>query len=475
MQIISIILSGGKGARLWPLSRSLYPKQFLPLVSDKTLFQETLERLQILGLQNPIVVCNNDHRFIVAENLQELDIKAQSILLEPLGRNTAPAIAAAAMVAMKNNDDPVLMVMPADHIIEDMQAYKTAIKSAFEYAQKGHMVTFGIKPTHAHSGYGYIETGSLVDKNVHQIASFKEKPNAKTAETFVKSGKHLWNSGMFCFKASAYLEELRLYQPELLKFVQQSVENAASDLDFDRLDKDAFEKCPDVSIDYAVMEHTQKGVVVGLDAHWSDVGSWDLVWEISKKDKDGNVCKGDIFTKDSRQNYIYSDEKLVCVLGANNLVVIDTKDALLVADKDSVENIKELVGKLKKENRKEVLNHKTVYRPWGHYTCISEGQRYQAKRISVKAGAKLSLQKHYHRSEHWIVVKGTAKVTKGEETFMLAENESVYLPSGIIHALENTGKSSLEIIEVQTGDRLDEDDIVRLEDLYGRVYNEASA
>ncbi len=467
--MIPVILSGGSGTRLWPLSRTLYPKQFLPLHSDKTLFQETVCRLKNLGLADPIVVCNEEHRFIVAENLQDIGYKAQNIVLEPAGRNTAPAIAAAALIAMKHNDDPLLMILPADHLIEDMDAFAASTKIAQNLAGKGHMVTFGIKPTHAHTGYGYIEIGELIEDNANEIARFKEKPDKKTAEEFIKSGRYLWNSGMFCFKASKYLAELEKYQPELLKHAKASVDNARNDLDFNRLDKDTFEQCPDIAIDYAVMENTKNGVVVGLDANWSDIGSWESVWEASEKDENANVCKGDIITQDSNNNYIYSDDKLITTLGVENLVIIDTQDALLVANKDNVQDIKLIVNKLKQAGRSETLEHKTVYRPWGHYTSISKGQRHQTKRISVKSGAKLSLQKHMHRSEHWIVVRGTAKVTKGEETFLLSETQSVYIPVGVVHALENPGKIDLEIIEVQTGSYLGEDDIIRLEDLYGRA------
>lgn len=467
--MIPVILSGGSGTRLWPLSRVLYPKQFLPLHSEKTLFQESVCRLAKLGLDTPIVVCNEEHRFIVAENMQDIGLKPKNIVLEPIGRNTAPAIAAAAIVAMKDGSDPILMVMPADQIVEDIKAFGKAITTAQSYAEQGNLVTFGIKPTEAHTGYGYIEQGSPLEENVCKIAAFKEKPDAKTAQNFLESGKYLWNGGMFCFKASVLLKELEEHQPGLLEHVKRAVDNAVNDLDFNRLDKEPFENAPNIAIDYAVMERTKNGVVVGLDAGWNDIGSWDSVWSVSPKDKNGNACKGDAIIQDSANNYIYSKEKLVSVLGVDNLVIIDTRDALLVADKSKVQDIKAIVNKLNEANRKEAIHHKTVYRPWGHYTSISEGQRHQTKRISVRAGAKLSLQKHHHRSEHWIVVKGTAKVTKGDETFILTENESVYLPIGVVHALENPGKITLEIIEVQTGSYLGEDDIVRLEDRYGRA------
>ncbi len=471
--MIPIILSGGSGTRLWPLSRELYPKQFLPLHSDKTLFQETLSRLKKLNLDDhiadPIIVCNEEHRFIVAENIKAIGYKAQNIILEPAGRNTAPAIAAAALIAMQSNDDPILMVLPADHIIENIDAFTSATKTAQELAEKGHMVTFGIKPTYAHTGYGYIEAGNPIEENANEISQFKEKPDKATAEEFIKSGRYLWNSGMFFFKASIYLAELEKHQPDLLKHAKASVENSKNDMDFNRLNKDDFELCPNIAIDYAVMEHTENGAVVGLDANWNDIGSWDSVWEVSEKDENNNLYKGDIIAHNSKNNYIYSKEKLITTLGVENLIIIDTQDALLVADKNSVQDIKLIVNKLKQDNRSEAIHHKTVYRPWGHYTSISKGERHQTKRISVKTGAKLSLQKHHHRSEHWIVVRGTAKVTKGDETFLLSENESVYLPIGVVHALENPGKIDLEIIEVQTGTYLGEDDIIRLEDLYGRL------
>ncbi len=467
--MIPIILSGGSGGRLWPLSRPLYPKQFLALHSDKTLFQETVYRLKQLGLEDPIVVCNEEHRFIVAENMQNIGYKAQDIVLEPIGRNTAPAIAAAALIAMQKGQDPLLMVLPADHIIEDMKALAQATKTAQEMAEQGYMVTFGITPTEPHTGYGYIEIGQALESEAHEIAAFKEKPDLQTAEGFVQSGKYLWNSGMFCFKASRYLSEIEAHQPDLLAHVKEAVKNARYDLDFIRLPQDEFEKCADISIDYAVMEHTQKGCVVALDAQWNDIGSWDAVWAVSPKDSDENVCQGDVIVRDSHNNFIHSQDKLVTVLGVDNLIVVDTQDALLVADKTKVQDVKLIVDQLKVMQRSEAKHHRTVYRPWGHYDSICHGERDQVKRISVKPGAKLSLQKHNHRSEHWVIVKGTAKVTKGEESFLLTENESVYIPLGIVHALENPGKIMLEIIEVQTGSYLGEDDIIRLEDLYGRV------
>ena len=467
--MIPVILSGGSGTRLWPLSRPLYPKQFLALHSDKTLFQETVSRLKRIGTQDPIVVCNDEHRFIVAENLREIDCNAQNIVLEPVGRNTAPAIAAAAIVAIQSGDDPILIVLPADHIIDDVDAFSDAVKIAEGLAESGHLVTFGVKPTEAHTGYGYIELGESMGVDIHKIAEFKEKPDRETAEKFVNSGKYLWNGGMFCFRASSFLSELDALQPEMLACVKDAVDCAKTDLDFDRLDRDVFEKCADISIDYAVMEHTKNGVVVSLDASWSDIGAWDSVWNVSAKDADGNVCKGDVVVHDSQDNLIYSQSKLVSVLGAKNLVVVETQDAILVADMSKVQDVKKIVDTLKSSNRSEAKHHRTVYRPWGRYDSICMGTRDQVKRITVKPGARLSLQKHHHRSEHWVVVKGTASVTKGDDVLVVTENESVYLPLGIVHALENPGKIDLEIIEVQTGSYLGEDDIVRLEDRYGRT------
>lgn len=464
-----IILSGGSGTRLWPLSRPLYPKQFIALHSDKTLFQETAIRLKKIGLDAPSVVCNEDHRFIVAENMRMIDHDVQDIILEPVGRNTAPAIATAALSALKKDSDSILLVLPADHVIENLDAFGAAVQTAKELAEKGHLVTFGIKPTEAHTGYGYIESGDDIGEGSYKIAAFKEKPDEKTAQEFLESGKYLWNSGMFCFKASAFIEELEKHHPDIVVHAKSALEHSEKDLDFIRLETKAFEKCEDISIDYAVMEKTQNGAMVSLDANWNDVGSWDAVWEVSEKNQDNNVCIGDVITKKTKNCFIRGRHKLVCTLGLEDIIVVDTQDALLVASKEHVQEVKDIVSDLKKADRKEAKHHRTVYRPWGHYDSICFGERDQVKRISVKPGAKLSLQKHFHRSEHWVVVKGTARVTKGEEILTISENESVYLPVGIVHALENPGKIMLELIEVQTGSYLGEDDIVRLEDIYGRA------
>ncbi len=463
-----IILSGGSGSRLWPLSRPLYPKQFLRLHSDKTLFQETVLRLDSLDLLPSTVICNEDHRFIVAENMRTIDREYSDIILEPVGRNTAPAIATAAIMALKQDENAVLLVLSADHVIEDTQAFAKAVKQAGKLAEQGYLVTFGIKPSEPHTGYGYIEKGEEINEGSYNLAAFKEKPDLQTAQSFLDSGKYLWNSGMFCFKASTYLEELEKNCPDIITHVKNAIDKSKDDLDFIRLDEGEFEKCADISIDYAVMENTDKGAVVSLDTKWSDVGSWDAVWQVSEKDENGNFCKGDIIAK-STKNCLIRANKLVCTLGLEDMIVVDTQDALLVADKKYVQEVKSIVEDLKKADRKEAKHHRTVYRPWGHYDSICHGERDQVKRISVKPGAKLSLQKHFHRSEHWVVVKGTAKVTRGEETLIISENESVYLPVGIVHALENPGKIMLEIIEVQTGSYLGEDDIVRLEDIYGRT------
>jgi len=467
--MIPVILSGGSGTRLWPLSRKLYPKQFIALLSEHTLFQETLLRLKGLPMSDPIVVCNEEHRFIVAENLQHIQGGSASIILEPAGRNTAPAIAAAAHVALKKDKDAILLVLPADHTIDDIDTLEKTITKAGELAQDGYIVTFGVKPSKAHTGYGYIEKGDLIEGDAYKISAFKEKPAQKQADEFFKSGDYLWNSGMFCFKASVFLDELKKQNQNIVKYTKESVSKAVTDLDFLRLDKESFEKCDNISIDYAVMEKTALGSIITLNVDWNDIGSWDSLWASLVKDENGNSLQGDVYSEDSRNNLVMGKHRLVATLGVDDLVIIDTQDALLVADKSKSQDIKKIVDKLVKEKRSEVLHHRTVYRPWGHYDSICKGSRDQVKRITVKPGAKLSIQKHFHRSEHWVVVKGTAHVTKGEEVLTLSENESVYLPLGIVHALENPGRIPLEIIEVQTGSYLGEDDIVRLKDNYGRA------
>jgi mannose-1-phosphate guanylyltransferase len=465
--LIPVILSGGSGTRLWPLSRKHKPKQFLNLFGDNTLFQDTLSRLDGLDdLQPPITVCNHDHRFMVAEQLQELGVNNAEILLEPFGRNTAPAIAIAALQALESNENPLLLVLAADHVIHDVDAFHHAVNSAREQAENDALVTFGIVPTSPNTGYGYIEA---FEKNcVSAVSAFVEKPDLLTAQTYLESGSHYWNSGMFLFKASVFLTEFEQYAPEMLKACRLAFSASQKDLDFIRLEEATFKHCPSDSIDYAVMEKTTKAVVVPLDAGWSDVGSWSSLWECAEQDSDRNVLKGDIIIDDVQDSYIHSEHRLVSVLGLQHIVVVETADAVMIASKDSAQNVKEVVNQLINKDRSEAESHRLCYRPWGHYDCIDAGERFQVKRITVNPGASLSLQKHHHRAEHWTVVSGTAKVTCGDEEILLSENESTYIPLGTVHRLENPGKVPLEIIEVQSGSYLGEDDIVRLEDNYQR-------
>jgi len=467
--MIPVILSGGSGARLWPLSRSMYPKQFLAMNSDYSMFQETLRRLDGLDHKAPIVICNADHRFLAAEKLRELGTAPQSIILEPMGRNTAPAIAVTALAALEASDDPILLVLPADHAIKDKKPFHHAILAAEKLAKDGALVTFGIVPHQPHTGYGYIKRGKTAHNGGYDVEKFVEKPDQDTAIKFLKSGDYLWNSGMFMFRASRYLEELEKFQPEVLRHAKLAYEAAAADFDFIRLDAEKFAECPGISIDYAVMEHTAQAQVVPLDAGWSDIGSWASLWQVCEKDSEGNSLTGDIIAEDTQECYIMAENKLVTTVGVKDLIIVDTKDALLVAHKDRSEEVKNIVERLKSDDRSETALHREVYRPWGKYDSIGFGDRDQVKRITVNPGAKLSIQMHHHRAEHWIVVKGSARVTKGEETFMVHENESTFIPIGTIHALENPGVIPLEMIEVQSGSYLGEDDIVRFEDKYGRV------
>ncbi len=460
--MIPVILSGGSGTRLWPLSRPLYPKQFLALHSELTLFQETLKRLEKIGLADPIIVSNDDHRFIVAENMRSLGIAPARIILEPVGRNTAPAIAIAALAALELESDPVLFVLPADHVIQDQVAFEAAARKAEGIAREGHLVTFGVKPTEAHTGYGYIEAGEGVTEQAYSIKAFREKPDQETAEKFLAQGGFFWNSGMFVFKASRYLASIEKHEPEMLKHAKEALAKASKDLDFYRLDKSAFEQCKNISIDYAVMERTRDGVVVMMDAQWCDVGSWNSLWDVLPKDADGNVLRGDVIAQGSSNNYIYAEHKLIATLGVEDLIIIDTKDALLIADRHKVENLKDIVNQLSKDGRKEALHHRTIYRPWGYYDAVSGGANDQVKRITVRPGQKISLQKHERRAEHWVVVKGEAKVTRGDQTHAVKENESIYLPFNTLHSLENAGKGDLEVIEIQTGMSFGDDDIIRI-------------
>lgn len=469
--ILPVIMAGGTGSRLWPLSRDLMPKQFLKLDGDQTMLQTTISRLQGLESMPPLVICNEEHRFIAAEQLRHIGQLNHNIILEPFGRNTAPAIALAALYAVNKGDDPYLLVLAADHVIRDTGSFLKAVNAAKVAADDGKLVTFGIVASAAETGYGYIKSGRPLDhySDIFEVAEFVEKPNAQTAQGYIDSGLYYWNSGMFLFKASRYLDELKNHRPDILEACKLSMKVIAEDLDFVRLDKDAFEACPSESIDYAVMEHTHSAVVVPLDAGWSDVGAWSSLWDISAKDEHGNVCHGDVVVQDSKNNLIFAETSLVATVGLENSVVVQTKDAILVASKDCVQDVKAVVQHLKNSGRSEFRIHREVYRPWGKYDSIDHGARYQVKRITVKAGEKLSIQMHHHRAEHWIVVSGTANVTVDGKDSLLSENQSIYIPLGAIHALENPGKIPLELIEVQSGSYLGEDDIVRFSDRYGRV------
>jgi len=465
--IVPIILSGGSGTRLWPLSRKLHPKQFIDLVNDTTLFQDTILRLP-KNTANPLIICNEEHRFLAAEQLRQIDKESNGIILEPIGKNTAPAIALAALKFINNGEDPLLLVLSADHLIKNIDAFHQSIEVAEKLAENDKLVTFGIVPNKAETGYGYIKANIDNTADYYKIQSFTEKPNEENAKKYLDSGNYLWNSGMFMFKASIYLQELEKFEPEILASCKKSCQTEYKDKDFIRLNNDEFFQCPEQSVDYAVMEHTKDGVVVPLDANWSDIGSWDALWDAKNKDKNGNVSEGDVILDGAKNTYAYSSNRLVSVIGVSDLVIVDTNDALLVTDKNYSQNIKNVVNQLKQDSRTEADNHRKVFRPWGYYDSIDADNGFQVKRILVNPGAKLSLQKHEHRAEHWVVVKGVAKVTCGDKTFSLNENQSTYIPKGEVHRLENTEKIDLEIIEIQTGDYLGEDDIIRLEDDYQR-------
>lgn len=467
--MIPIILSGGAGSRLWPLSRTRLPKPFLKLNFPNTLFQQTVMRLKSIGTKEPIIICNTEVRFMVRENLDEKNLVAKAILLEPIGRNTAPAIAVAALAALKMESDPILIILPADHIIEDNDNFKNAVSEAEKLAHQGFLVTFGVKPKQPRTGYGYIECGEQISDTAFKVSRFEEKPTLERAQELLTKENCLWNSGIFVFKAQKYLDELSKNVPDILKFSDLSLKNAKTDMDCIVLEKEAFIQCENISIDDAVMEKTEAAAIVMLDANWCDVGSWDALWDISEKDQCGNVTTADVIAKDTKNSYLHSDGRLMTTIGLTDTIVIDTKDALLITTQEKAGKVKEIVSYLKQNDRTEVALHKTVYKPWGHYDSIGSGTRDKVKRITVKPGARLSKQKHHHRAEHWVVVKGTAKVTKDDTTLLLEENEAIYIPVGTIHSVENPGKTSLEIIEVQTGEYLSEDDIVRYDDLYGRV------
>ena len=464
--IKAVVLAGGSGTRLWPVSRAAHPKQFLALHGDDTMLQATFKRLDGLDIQSAVTICNEEHRFFVAEQLREID-KLGSIILEPVGRNTAPAIALAAM-SSPEGEDPLLLVLAADHVVQDVAAFTKTVMNAIPSAEAGKLVTFGIVAHEPNTGYGYIKKGESQGPGF-AVAAFVEKPSIELAKEYLESDDYFWNSGMFLFKASRYLEELKQHCPDIYDACQLSMEGISKDNDFLRVNEMAFDACPSDSIDYAVMEKTDDAFVVPMDAGWSDIGSWSSLWDISEKDGNGNVTYGDVMLHESHNSYIRTDEKLVAAIGVDDLMILSTKDVLVVAHKDSVQDVKAVAQQLKAESRTEWEHHREVYRPWGKYDSIDRGERYQAKRITVKPGAKLSVQMHHHRSEHWVVVSGSAKVTNGEKTFILSENESTYIPVGVIHALENLGKVPLEIIEIQSGSYLGEDDIVRFEDIYGRL------
>lgn len=465
-----IIMAGGSGSRLWPLSRQLNPKQFQSLANpDLSMLQETIKRLDGLDASTPLIICNEKHRFLAAEQLRLLSMEQADILLESEPKNTAPAVALAALQATKNNEDPILLVLSADHFIKDIQAFQTSINAAIPLAREGKLVTFGVTPKHAETGYGYIERGISIGHGGFAVNRFTEKPDLVNASNYYSSGLHFWNSGIFIFRASRYLEELERFRPEILEACRKALVAGTQDMQFVRVDPEIFASCPEDSIDYAVMEKTNDAAMLILDAGWSDIGSWSALWDVSEKNKQGNVFIGDVLDQNSTDTYAYSNNRLVATVGVKNLIIIETKDAILVADKDHVQSVKKIVETLKKDFRQEHICHREVHRPWGVYDSIDSGHRYQVKRITVKPGAKLSVQMHHHRAEHWIVVSGTAKVTNGDNTYLVTENQSTYIPIGQIHALENPGKTPLELIEVQSGSYLGEDDIVRYEDKYGRV------
>lgn len=468
--LVPVILSGGSGTRLWPLSRKNQPKQFLPLVGERSLFEETLRRVSSLpGVDGAITVCSEDHRFTVGEQLQAVGVDSGGILLEPIARNTAPAIALAALHALTQDADATLLVLPADHLIEDEGAFRTAIDTARALADDGWLVTFGIRPDYPETGYGYILNGEALVDGGHRVARFVEKPDRATAERYVAEGTYAWNSGMFLFKAQRYLDELARFAPAMLDAVHAAYAGASRDLDFVRVDRDAFAASPNDSIDYAVMEKTDRAAVVPVSCGWSDIGSWSALWSVAPRDADGNRHEGDVISVDTRGSLVRaSDRRMIATLGVEDLVIIDTPDATLVARKDRVQDVKTLVDRLAADGRTEHLLHRKVYRPWGSYDSIAVGPRFQVKRIVVKPGAALSLQRHAQRAEHWIVVSGTAEVTCDERVFELHENESTFIPLGSVHRLRNRGSEPVELIEVQSGGYLGEDDIVRLEDVYGR-------
>ncbi len=473
-RITPLVLSGGSGTRLWPLSRELYPKQLLPLTApDQTMLQSTVERLRGLPelADRAVVICNESHRFLVAEQLRGTHLPEAAILLEPVGRNTAPAVCAGALHALVDDPDALLLVMPADHQIDDEAAFRAAVNTGCAAAEQGALVTFGIRPAYAETGYGYIRgrfQGGADEADVVPVAEFVEKPDAATAQRYVDSGEYFWNSGLFLFRADRYLQELERFEPDMVAACREALEYAGRDLDFVRLEQEAFSRCRSDSIDYAVMERTEQAMVVPMDPGWSDLGSWAALQAVSPTDQHGNVAIGDVVSQGTSNSYIRSEHRLVATVGMANAVIVETADAVLVADREHVQDVKKVVERLRADGRTEPLTHSRVVRPWGSYESIASGERFQVKRIIVTPGASLSLQMHHHRAEHWVVVRGTARITRDGEEFLLGEDQSTYIPLGVQHRLDNPGKIPLELIEVQTGSYLGEDDIVRFEDVYGR-------
>lgn len=467
---LPVIMAGGSGTRLWPLSRQLNPKQFLPLVDpDLTMLQATIQRLDGLEHATPRLICNENHRFLAAEQMRQLGLEEANIILEPVGRNTAPAIALAALQVLSEQADPIMLVLAADHLIQDVNAFHQSIAKALVLAESGKLVTFAITPTHPETGYGYLQMGEPVGEGGFEVSRFVEKPDLATAQDYLAQGSYFWNSGMFMFRASRYIEELEHFQPTIVSVCREALVKGAQDMHFTRVDSAIFSSSPDDSIDYAVMEKTSDAVMVPLNAGWSDIGSWSALWDSGEKNDQGNLFKGDVMSENTSGSYVHATHRLVTTVGVENLIIVETKDAVLVAHKDHVQDVKKIVDQLKGCKRHEHTNHREVYRPWGVYDSIDIGERYQVKRITVKPGEKLSVQMHHHRAEHWIVVSGTARVINGEKTYLVTENQSTYIPIGQIHALENPGMIPLELIEVQSGSYLGEDDIVRFEDIYGRV------
>jgi mannose-1-phosphate guanylyltransferase/mannose-6-phosphate isomerase len=470
--IYPVILSGGSGNRLWPLSRAAMPKQLLPLVTELSLLQETALRVSRLpGTASPMLVCNNDHRFLVAEQLRASGIKPHAIILEPAGRNTAPAAAIASLALIEKDPDAVLVLMPSDHVIENEAAFHSAVTAATEAASQGYIITFGLTPAYPATGYGYIERGPALDEpdDCHRIARFVEKPDQARAEQMIASGQYFWNSGIFVFSAARCIEEMRRLQPRLLDVCARSLRHAHSDLEFVRLDAEAFAAAPSISFDHAIMEHTQQGAVIPVDMGWSDVGSWKTLWEVRNKDMANNVIQGDVMSHNVSGTLIHAQDRMVAAIGVDDLVIVETKDAVLVAHKSAAQDVQVVVKRLQAAGRTEHLTHRRTYRPWGYFESIDEGERFQVKRLMVNPGAKLSLQMHHHRAEHWVVVKGTARIWRGDEVSLLTENQSTYIPIGTAHRLQNPGKVPLHIVEVQSGCYLGEDDIVRFDDIYDRA------